>query len=181
MQGNRICSKENTMFFIDDIKDNDRMVTNYTGLQNYDVFQWLYKRIKFKANNLNYSNSKNESKTGKKFGPKRKLNTRNELFLTLVRLRLSLTELDLAFRFKVSQSTVSNIWSTWIPFLGKELQPLIFWPTQEQNNGNYANCFKMFQNTIGIIDCTEGALEKAKSCQNPSPDLQIEKHMEERN
>ena len=153
-------AKKTQCFSIDDIKDNDRMVTNYTGLQNYDVFQWLYKRIKLKANNLNYSNSKNESKTGKKFGPKRKLNTRNELFLTLVRLRLGLTELDLAFRFKVSQSTVSNIWSTWIPFLGKELQPLIFWPTQEQNNRNYPNCFKMFQNTIGIIDCTEGALEK---------------------
>ena len=72
---------------------------NYTGLQNYDVFQWLYKRMKLKANNLNYSNSKNESKTGKKFGPKRKLNTRNDLFLTLVRLRLGLTELDLVFRF----------------------------------------------------------------------------------
>ena len=77
-----------------------------------------------------------------------------------ITVEIGLTELDLAFRFKVSRSTVSNIWSMWIPFFGKELQPLIFWPTQEQNNRNYPNCFKMFQNTIGIIDCTEGALEK---------------------
>ena len=40
-----------------------------------------------------------------------------ELFLTLVRLCLGLIEQDLAFRFNISQSTVSRIICMWINFL----------------------------------------------------------------
>lgn len=71
-----------------------------------------------------------------------------------------MTEWDLAFRFKVSQSTISSTLSTWIPFLARELEPFIAWPTQEQNKQCYPKCFSKYPNTIGIIDCTEGALEK---------------------
>ena len=38
--------------------------------------------------------------------------------------------------------------------------PFIHWPTQEQNQKCYPKCFAKYPNTIGIIDCTEGAIEK---------------------
>ena len=56
--------------------------------------------------------------------------------------------------------TVSQILSTWIPFLSIELRFLIYWPSREENNNCYPACFKKFPNTISIIDCTEGGLEK---------------------
>ncbi|XP_057299081.1 uncharacterized protein LOC130629759 [Hydractinia symbiolongicarpus] len=121
-------------FSIDEIKNDDKAISLYTGLQNYGVFEWLYNRIKPKAEKLSYfkgetSYSKSNSNR-KKTGPKRKLNTKSELFMTLIRLRLG------------------------------ELQCLIYWPSREENNGCYPKCFKDFPNTIGIIDCTEGGLEK---------------------
>ncbi|XP_057297410.1 uncharacterized protein LOC130628122 [Hydractinia symbiolongicarpus] len=151
-------------FSIDEIKNDDKAISLYTGLQNYGVFEWLYNRIKPKAEKLSYfkgetSYSKSNSNR-KKTGPKRKLNTKSELFMTLIRLRLGLVERDLSYRFDVSQSTVSQVLSTWIPFLSRELQCLIYWPSREENNGCYPKCFKDFPNTIGIIDCTEGGLEK---------------------
>ena len=134
----------------------------YTGLQNYGVFQWLFTRLELKANFLTYYDSaKKPSKTKRgKRGRKRKLTTRNKFFLTLCRNRAGLTEDDPAFQFGLFQSAVSKILSTWIPFLGREMYCLIHWPTRGQNNKVYPKCFKKFPNVIGIIDCTEGAIEK---------------------
>ena len=67
--------------------------------------------------------------SSKKAGRKRKFCVKGEFFLTLVRLRLGLTVWDLAFRFKISQSTVSSVVNTWIPFLAKEFACFITWPT----------------------------------------------------
>ena len=49
-----------------------------------------------------------------KHGPCCKLPLLEQLFMTLVQLRLGLYEMDLAIRFGVSQSTVSRITTTWI-------------------------------------------------------------------
>ena len=54
-----------------------------------------------------------------KLGRKRALNCENELLMVLARLRQGLSLGDLAFRFKVSVSSVSGIISTWVPFFGK--------------------------------------------------------------
>jgi len=98
--------------------------------------------------------------SGKKRGPKRVLSGREEMFLTLVRIRLGLVEEDLAFRFKVSQSTVSSITTTWYPFLAREWNIFIYWPTQEENQRYFPKCFSKWPKTIGILDCTEGGMEK---------------------
>ena len=79
--------------------------------------------------------------------------------MTLVRLRQGLSEEDLAFRMKVSQSTVSKIATTWISFLSRELSPLIHWPTREENTLYYPECFKSYPNVKAIIaqKCTFNA------------------------
>ena len=51
----------------------------------------------------------------------------------LLRLRLGLLERDLAGRFRVSVSSVSDIVRTWIKFMKLGLYPLcIVWPSKEQ-------------------------------------------------
>ena len=82
------------------------------------------------------------------------------MFTTLVRLRLGLTEKELAFRFKVSQTSISQILSTWITFLGRKLEGLIYWLNRDEVLQYYPKCFENYTNVIGIIDCTEGTIEK---------------------
>ena len=62
---------------------------------------------------------------------------------------------DLAFRFGISVSLVSQILSTWIPLLSRELHGLIYWPTQEEILSYYPECFLKFPSVRAIIDCTE--------------------------
>ena len=160
--------RKNRSFAVDQIKNDDGLVRFYTGLQNYSVFLWLYKKVEAKAKKLHYFRGASSFKlkrhqTDKKHlkgGKKRKLPLQDELFLTLVRLRVGLTEKDLAFRFGISQAAVSQMCTTWISFLGKELQGLIFWPNKEQVKQYHPKCFHKYDNVIGIIDCTEGILEK---------------------
>ena len=66
-----------------------------------------------------------ENRKHKKGGTNSMLNVEDLLLLTLVRLRIDTSELDFSFRFKISQSLVSRILSTWIPFLARELDCLI--------------------------------------------------------
>ena len=150
--------KQKRPFSIHDIKDNDKLINFYTGLQSYKVFKWLYNRLSHKISGITYTNSKKESE-GKKRGPKRLLSGEEEMFLTLVRIRLGLLEEDLAHRFKMSQSSVSTITSTWCTFLARE-SIFIYWPTQEENQNYLPKCFSKWKNTIVILDCTEGGIEK---------------------
>lgn len=147
------------VFSVEDLKTNSRLITGYTGLQNYDLFKWLFKRLEAKAKTLKYVNGRLGS-AHSRTGPKRKLSLEDEFFLTLVRLRLGLTEMDIGFRFKISQSTVSTILRTWIPFLAKEFEVFIHWPSKEEALNSLPKCFENFKSTIGVIDCTEGAIEK---------------------
>ncbi|XP_065648027.1 uncharacterized protein LOC136077793 [Hydra vulgaris] len=142
-------------FNFGDISHSDKCVRIYTGLQNAKLFEWLHKRIDGEAKMLNYYNQK----TTQKHRINRKVDTKTAMFLVLVKLRLGLTDNDLAFRFKISQSLVSNILNTWIPFMSLLLKDFIHWPTKEENKNAFPKCFEKFPNVIGIIDCTEGALE----------------------
>ena len=54
-------------------------------------------------------------------GPDRKLILEQEFLTPMMRLRLGLLVDDLAFRFKTSNTRVSQIWITWIKLLSEEL------------------------------------------------------------
>ena len=70
------------------------------------------------------------------------------LLLTVLRLRLETPEFDLTFRFQVSQSLISRILTTWIPFLAKELESLIYWLSHEDIERYYPKCFKKYDNVV---------------------------------
>ncbi|XP_065681498.1 uncharacterized protein LOC101235272 [Hydra vulgaris] len=148
-------AEKKNSFNFDDISYSDKYVSVYTGLQNAKLFEWLHKHINGEAKKLHYY----LQTTNQKHRINRKVNTKNAMFLVLVKLRLALTDNDLAFRFKISQFLVSNILNTWIPFMSSVLQKFIYWPTREETKNAYPKCFEKFPNVIGIIDCTEGAIE----------------------
>lgn len=59
---------------------------------------------------------------------KTKLSKEDELLLTLVKLRRNLAMTDLAYRFNISQSSVTNIFHAWLDALYATLGGLVHWP-----------------------------------------------------
>lgn len=155
-------------FTIEDIEHSDHLVKLYTGLQNAEVFKLLADKLRDKAGRLHYARGcasntpkyHQQAENRKKPGPERKTSVEEEFFMTLVRLRQGLTEEDLAFRMKVSQSTVKGIVTTWIAFLSRELALLIYWPTGEEVNLYYLECFNTYPNVKAIIDCAEVYIQR---------------------
>ena len=62
--------------------------------------------------------------------------------LVLMNLRLSLLEQDLAYRFAVSQSTVSKVLKKWMEIMYIHLKPLVKWPEREMLTKTMLEDFK---------------------------------------
>ena len=61
-------------------------------------------------------------------GPARKLTVKEEMVLTLLKIRQGLTKVCPANLFGISAALCSRIITVWIKLLAKTLKPLIFWP-----------------------------------------------------
>lgn len=140
----------------------------YTVLQNYGVFQWIYSKLKDKAQKLQYYNGK-RSHTVKPYqidpkrekpSKRRQMTTEQDFFMTLCRLRQNLSLDDLAYRLKTSQNNISAILSTWTPFLAREFECLIQWPSQDHLVRFQPDVFKQFPRVCSIIDYKEIFIQK---------------------
>ena len=85
-----------------------------------------------------------------------------EMVMVLMKLRLNVPFQDLAYRFMVSLSTVSRIFSSWMPVMDTRLSSLVSWPEREQLWKTMPMCF---QHAFGkkvtiIIDCFEVFIER---------------------
>ena len=147
------CSKR--PFRLEDIAQNDQLVRLYTGFPSYDVLLAFFEFLGPAVNHLKYWGTKEGSCSRQK-----KLNPLNCLFLTVVKLRLNLTERDLAFRFGISASTVSRYFITWICFLYSHLKEIEWCPSPDQVAGTPPHAFKdKYPTTYIIIDASELFLE----------------------
>ena len=89
-----------------------------------------------------------------------KLDPLNQLFMTLMKLKLNLREKDLAYRFGISVSVVSKYFITWVCFLYSHLHEIDWMPTVEQIKGTMPHAFKeKYPKTYIIIDASEVFVE----------------------
>ena len=116
-------------------------VAFYTGLTNIKMLMTLYDFI---CSDIPHASRSVLSKFSK-------------LTLSLMRLRLNLTLKDLAYRFEVSNSTVSSVFIELTDVLFIYLRQLIKWPLREQIWKTTPNCFRKHFGTkvVVIIDCFE--------------------------
>ena len=85
-----------------------------------------------------------------------KLDPFNQLFLTLIKLRLNVLERDLAIRFGISISVVSKYFITWVNFLYCHLNEIQWMPQVAQVKSTLRHAFKdKYPNTYLILDATE--------------------------
>jgi len=113
-------------FDIEEMLQDSDQLKFYTRLTSAQ-FMCLWNFLGPSVNKLQYWNADvelPERSPSKRPGPKRKMTPKNELFLTLMRLRMGYLHEDLAYRFEISVPLVSRIVITWIQFLYKQFSVL---------------------------------------------------------
>ncbi|KAK3092726.1 hypothetical protein FSP39_006615 [Pinctada imbricata] len=95
----------------------------------------------------------------------RNLSMKEEILITLMKIRLCLLDEDLANRFDISVSNVSRIFTTWVKILGRFLEEFVFNPPKEVVRSNLPPKFKtqQYSKVRHIIDCSEVFIEKPQS------------------
>ena len=149
-------------FRVANVKDDDAQIQFYTGFPSYAAMKAFYNYLGPAVDNLIYSSEKADKSVSRRCRP-RALPPMEELFLVLVRLRLGLMEQDLAYRFKISQSTVSRVVCTWINFLYLKLKEIPLWAPKQLIQANMPKQFKdHYLSTRVILDATEIYIEQPK-------------------
>lgn len=130
---------------LDFIKNNDRLVRFYTGLPSEEILYFFLSL---------FDNIDVDYFCGWKVT---RLSQHNQIFLTLMKLRLNLKHTDLSVRFACSKQTVTNVTITWIHIIHKIIfQGLMSEiPSQIKNKACLPNCFSQFTNCRIVLDCTE--------------------------
>ncbi len=85
----------------------------YTGLPNYKTLMAVFNYV---------------TRTLYKDVGYNSLSLFQQFIITLIKLRLNLGDQDIAYWFKVNQSTVARYIQKWIDILYIRLNPLIQWP-----------------------------------------------------
>ena len=124
---------------------DDKKVKYYTGLPNFATLQLT---VQFVSSNITEKNCK-------------KLTVFQQILLVIMKLRLNCDEQDLAYRFGVSQSTISRLFNRWIVIMAQRLSLLIYWPCRDEVTKSMPQTFKKFYGRcICILDCTEIFIER---------------------
>ena len=149
------------LFRLENIANNDRMITFYTGFPSYTALYTCFKFLGPAVNHLQYNEGKASGLSSEKRFRPHVLTPLEEFFLVLTRLRLGLMEQDLAYRFGVSQSTVSRVTISWINFMFLHFKQVSLWPSKEMVQSYMPKVFReQYPSTRVIIDATEVYVEQ---------------------
>ncbi|KAL9978196.1 hypothetical protein ACROYT_G015690 [Oculina patagonica] len=158
------CAKlENRVFSLDKfISDED--IAFYTGFPSYAAFMATYTYINPGENgeNIRYWRSvqndvdpeyyEREPELGVGPGRPRTLNSKEEFFLVMCRLRQGFAERHLGHLYSVSQSTVSRIVISWVNFMYLRFGQLNIWPSRKVVDDTMP---QDFQSSISDREITE--------------------------
>ena len=129
----------------------------YTGFSSFSILLAFFSFLGPSVHELNYWGSKRGER---KRNRPTKLSPLNQLFLTLMKLKLNFPVKDLAFRFTISKSLVSKYVTTWICFLYQHMKEVEWMPSVEQVTGTMPCSFReKYPTTFAIIDGSEIFIE----------------------
>lgn len=131
---------------VDGFKNNDQKTRFCTGLNNWGTFSIL----------LDYLQPHLMQRAA--------LSPFQQVLMTDMRLRLNLSGQDLAYRFKIHPSTVSQTFSQVLQTMYMKLRPLIIWPERDILLKTMPMDFRKYcPKCVVIIDCFEIFLERPTS------------------
>ena len=127
-------------------KDSDEKVLLYTGLPNFALMMILFHFLESFVNTT----------------ARTSLSTFQQFLLTMMRLRRNLPLCNLGYRFGVSTSTASRVFTTWLDVTYIRLSTLIRWPSREELWKTMPLSFREHFGTkvTIIIDCFEVFCDK---------------------
>lgn len=135
-------------FTISDVLKTDRQVNAFTGLSTRKKFECLL-NVVAKVEEV-------EGRTGYL------LPCRERLMLVLIKLKLNLTFICLSAMFDVTPTTCKNYFADMIKRLGKIMEHVVRFPDSDEIKMNLPRCFKKYETTRIVLDCTEVRIEKSK-------------------
>ena len=169
-----LSTRKVTYFRIGDIAADDSLVKFYTGFTSYEILLSFFDFLGPSVHQLTYWGSSDNRISRRR---RKKLDPLNQLFLTLVKLRLNLRVKDLACRFGISLGLVSKYITTWICFLYHHLKEIEWMPTVQQVRATLPVAFKQkYPTTYAIIDASEVFLETPSDLQMQSSTWSSYKH-----
>ena len=129
----------------ENFRNDDKKVLFYTGLSTWELLLTLFTYVQ-----------PNLSCTAKS-----SLSPFQQLLLTLMRLRLNMSNQDLGYRYQIHQSTASRVFSRVLEVLFVKLKPFIKWPDRDALLKTMPMAFrKHFPRCSVIIDCFEIFLDR---------------------
>lgn len=157
----------NIQSFTSQLLTNDSDVDFYTGITSRLTFEKLHKIISSYVNtrwqgisHISTKVKRKFTKTPKRFGPERKLESKDEFLLTLMWLRLGLLKKDLASRFNISTTLCANIRNSWLSAMASALKCMVYMPPKEDIVATKPARFNHLPDLRCIIDCSEIFIEK---------------------
>ncbi|XP_066596589.1 uncharacterized protein [Prorops nasuta] len=136
--------KENNINLMQLLKSDEHLKT-FTGI-TFTLLNNLKEILTLCENNSN------------KFG----CNIETRIVLCLCKLKLNFTFKCLSVLFCMTRQTCSSLFVTTLQSLAYVLEKAIYWPTKEDILKSMPKCFKKFQETYVVLDCTEIPVEKPK-------------------
>lgn len=139
---------------VDSFAENDRIILYYTSFKNYKQFMLLYSVLGPCVNQLSVCCH---------------LKSQDQLFMTLIKLRLAKDDFELSILFDISEKLVSKVFICWLNFLFYQLSEIDFWPSRQVVSETMPMHFRaQFPTTRVIIDATEVAIQKPGHVGNQS-------------
>ncbi|XP_052760825.1 uncharacterized protein LOC128203467 [Mya arenaria] len=148
-QNQHLKSQLSDKFSEKDFEGNDEKVNHLTGLSSHEtlmlVFEYL---LPYLPSSLVITQFK-------------------MLIMTLMRLRLNLSVMFLAYEFGVSQATVSRVFTNVMDCMFARLHPMVHWPQREVLQKTMPMQFRknFGKKVVSIIDCFEVFIEKPSNLQ----------------
>ena len=157
LQQTAAAKREGHHFRIEDIQHDDKLIRFYTGFVSYAIFLAFFELLGPAVDHLVYWGTKEGVRQRQRT---HRLNSKNQLFVMLVKLKLNLKLPDLAFRFGLSASQASRYITTWICFLYHQFKEINWMPTVDQVFATMPSQFRdKFPTTYAIIDRSEIFIE----------------------
>ncbi|KAJ8668900.1 hypothetical protein QAD02_000159 [Eretmocerus hayati] len=90
------------------------------------------------------------------------LNSRNRIVLCFIKLKLNVSFRCLCVFFGITRNVCASQFYYMVRLLAKILRNAIYWPTKEECLKSMPKCFKGFEKTRVVLDCTEIPVEKPR-------------------
>ena len=150
---------------VSQIESSDELCNHYTGFTTQERLNIIYDFLNPGIDGENIILYDNQDKHNKsKGGRSGALSPYNSFLVTVIRLRTNFSSKHLSFLFQVADSTVSNIFTTWINFIFLRLGSVSIWPSKDQVLQSMPNSMRQkFPNCRCIIDCVEFKAEVPSS------------------